>query len=334
MSALTKPAPDTIATVDDVRALVADDMRAVDECIRTALHSEVVLINQISHYIIASGGKRLRPILVLLSARAFGYTGDAHVRLAAIIEFIHTATLLHDDVVDASAMRRGKETANVVWGNEASVLVGDFLYSRAFQMMVEVGSMRALEIFSETTNVIAEGEVLQLLNCHEPDTTEEQYLEVIRSKTAKLFEAATRLGPVLAGLTREQETPMAQFGAHLGTAFQLVDDMLDYRGSADDIGKNVGDDLAEGKPTLPLIHAIRHGDAAQQQLVRNAIETGGREQISEIIAAVESTGAIAYTARAAEQESERALKALSEIPDSPYAQALRVLARFSSDRSH
>ena len=334
MTALPTTASEAIETFDDVRALVEGDMRVVDEFIRTALYSDVVLINQISHYIIDSGGKRLRPILVLLCARAYGYSGDAHIKLAAIIEFIHTATLLHDDVVDASTLRRGKETANVVWGNEASVLVGDFLYSRAFQMMVEVGSMRALEIFSETTNVIAEGEVLQLLNCHEPDTTEAQYLEVIRSKTAKLFEAATRLGPVLVGLSKEQEAPMATFGAHLGTAFQLIDDMLDYRGAADDIGKNVGDDLAEGKPTLPLIHTIRHGDAAQQQLVRQAIETGGREHINEIISAVESTGAIEYTSRAAEQEAEQALEALSEIPDSPYAQALRVLARFSSDRTH
>jgi octaprenyl-diphosphate synthase len=334
MTALHTTANAAIETVDDVRALVEDDMHAVNDCIRKALYSEVVLINQISHYIIGSGGKRLRPILALLSARAYGYSGDAHVKLAAIIEFIHTATLLHDDVVDASALRRGKETVNVVWGNEASVLVGDFLYSRAFQMMVEVGSMRALEIFSETTNVIAEGEVLQLLNCHEPDTTEAQYLDVIRSKTAKLFEAATRLGPVLLGLPKAQEAPMAAFGAHLGTAFQLVDDMLDYHGSADDIGKNVGDDLAEGKPTLPLIHAIRHGNAEQQQLVRHAIETGGREQIDQIITAVESTGAIAYTSRAAEREAERALEALGGIPDSPYAQALRVLARFSCDRTH
>ncbi len=319
---------------DDIHALVRDDMRAVDERISEALRSDVALINQISTYIIASGGKRLRPTLVLLSAGAYGYDGRRHVDLAAIIEFIHTATLLHDDVVDSSEMRRGQETANVVWGNEASVLVGDFLYSRAFQLMVDVGSMRALEIFANTTNVIAEGEVLQLLNINEPDTTEEQYLEVIRSKTAKLFEAAARMGPMLLGMPADAESAMAAYGAHLGTAFQLVDDMLDYSGASDEIGKNLGDDLAEGKPTLPLIHAMRHGTPDQVTAVREAIKTGGRDNIDEILAAVESTGAITYTAQAAKDEAERAAKALRDVPDSQYKDALVALTKIAVQRRH
>lgn len=319
---------------DDIHALVRDDMRAVDERISEALRSDVALINQISTYIIASGGKRLRPTLVLLSAGAYGYDGRRHVDLAAIIEFIHTATLLHDDVVDSSEMRRGQETANVVWGNEASVLVGDFLYSRAFQLMVDVGSMRALEIFANTTNVIAEGEVLQLLNINEPDTTEAQYLEVIRSKTAKLFEAAARMGPMLLGMPADAESAMAAYGAHLGTAFQLVDDMLDYSGASDEIGKNLGDDLAEGKPTLPLIHAMRHGTPEQVTAVREAIKTGGRDNIDEILAAVESTGAITYTAQAAKDEAERAAKALREVPDSQYKDALVALTKIAVQRRH
>tara|TARA_B100000676_G_scaffold311131_1_gene379926 strand:+ start:392 stop:1363 length:972 start_codon:yes stop_codon:yes gene_type:complete len=319
---------------DDIHALVRDDMRAVDERISEALRSDVALINQISTYIIASGGKRLRPTLVLLSAGAYGYDGRRHVDLAAIIEFIHTATLLHDDVVDSSEMRRGQETANVVWGNEASVLVGDFLYSRAFQLMVDVGSMRALEIFANTTNVIAEGEVLQLLNINEPDTTEAQYLEVIRSKTAKLFEAAARMGPMLLGMPADAESAMAAYGAHLGTAFQLVDDMLDYSGASDEIGKNLGDDLAEGKPTLPLIHAMRHGTPEQVTAVREAIKTGGRDNIDEILAAVESTGAITYTAQAARDEAERAAKALRDVPDSQYKDALVALTKIAVQRRH
>jgi len=319
---------------DDIHALVRYDMRAVDERISEALRSDVALINQISTYIIASGGKRLRPTLVLLSAGAYGYDGRRHVDLAAIIEFIHTATLLHDDVVDSSEMRRGQETANVVWGNEASVLVGDFLYSRAFQLMVDVGSMRALEIFANTTNVIAEGEVLQLLNINEPDTTEAQYLEVIRSKTAKLFEAAARMGPMLLGMPADAESAMAAYGAHLGTAFQLVDDMLDYSGASDEIGKNLGDDLAEGKPTLPLIHAMRHGTPGQVTAVREAIKTGGRDNIDEILAAVESTGAITYTAQAANDEAERAAKALREVPDSQYKDALVALTKIAVQRRH
>ncbi|RKZ35344.1 MAG: octaprenyl diphosphate synthase [Gammaproteobacteria bacterium] len=316
-----------------IRALVATEMTEVDRLIERRLHSEVTLINQVSQYIIQSGGKRLRPMLVLLGARAFNCTDSTQIDLAAIIEFIHTATLLHDDVVDASALRRGHNTANAIWGNEASVLVGDFLYSRAFQMMVGVGNMRIMEIMAETTNVIAEGEVLQLLNCHEPDTTEEQYLTVIRSKTAKLFEASGRLGPVLAGASAAQEEALAAYGRHLGTAYQLVDDVLDYRGSSDEIGKNVGDDLAEGKPTLPLIFTIRNGEPTQAAAVRKAIESGGRDDIETVVDAVESAGAITYTARAAQAEAELAMEALGQVPASSTKDALIALADFSVSRT-
>ncbi|MDH3563306.1 MAG: polyprenyl synthetase family protein, partial [Gammaproteobacteria bacterium] len=257
-----------------IKALVRDDLRAVDREIEARLQSDVALINQMGSYIVQSGGKRLRPVLVLLGSRAFGYQGHDHIRLAAIIEFIHTATLLHDDVVDASELRRGHTTANTIWGNEASVLVGDFLYSRAFEMMVEVGSMRIMEILAHTTNTIAEGEVLQLLNCHDAETTEQRYLEVVSRKTAKLFEAAARIGAILGGQPEATETALAAYGMHLGVAFQLVDDALDYSASPEDTGKNLGDDLAEGKPTLPLIHAINTGTPEQSQLLRKAIENG------------------------------------------------------------
>jgi octaprenyl-diphosphate synthase len=317
----------------EIRALVADDMAAVDALIGRRLQSDVVLINQLGQYIINSGGKRLRPIIALLVARACGYTGASHVNIAAIVEFIHTATLLHDDVVDASELRRGKDTANAVWGNEAAVLVGDFLYSRAFEMMVDVGSMRVMEILAQTTNTIAEGEVLQLLNCHDADTTEARYMEVIHSKTAKLFEAASRLGAVLAGLDTEAEEAMARYGMHLGTAFQLIDDVLDYSASSEAMGKNVGDDLAEGKPTLPLIHAMRQGTADQAAVVRAAIEEGGLERINEVLAAIESTGAIAYTSRVAREEAERAVEQLRVLPDSRFKSALGDLAEFSVDRT-
>jgi len=290
--------------IDEVHKLIKSDMDAVNDTIRRRLFSEVVLINQISHHIINSGGKRLRPVLVLLSARAMGYGGRHHIDLAAIVEFIHTATLLHDDVVDSSELRRGQETANALWGNEASVLVGDFLYSRSFQMMVDVGNMRVMDILAETTNTIAEGEVLQLLNCHDADTTEERYVKVIRYKTAKLFEAAARLGAVIADSEPELEETMVKYGMHLGTAFQLVDDMLDYSDPDQDIGKNVGDDLAEGKPTLPLIYAMRHGTPEQADTVRHAIENGAVEEIGRIREAIETTGAIAYTADSARKEAE------------------------------
>ncbi|HSP01255.1 MAG TPA: polyprenyl synthetase family protein, partial [Thioalkalivibrio sp.] len=281
--------------LDQIRELVTDDMNAVNDRIRERLQSSVVLINQLGHYIINSGGKRLRPLLVLLSARACGNTDARHVDLAAIIEFIHTATLLHDDVVDASELRRGRETANALFGNEASVLVGDFLYSRAFEMMVDIGSMRVMEILARTTNTIAEGEVLQLLNCHEADTTEARYMEVIQSKTAKLFEAAARIGAVLGGQPEPVERAMADYGMHLGTAFQLIDDVLDYGASSEEMGKNMGDDLAEGKPTLPLIHAMGVGDAAQAGVIREAIEQGGREYAERVLEIIQATGSLDYT---------------------------------------
>ncbi len=315
----------------DIQELVADDMRAVNATIERRLHSGVALVNQVSKYIIHSGGKRLRPMLVLLSARAHGYQGPDHITLAAVIEFIHTATLLHDDVVDASELRRGRETVNAVWGNETSVLVGDFLYSRAFQMMVEINRGRVMELLADTTNLIAEGEVMQLLNCHDPDTTESRYLEVIKAKTAKLFEAAARLGPVLAG--GSSETHMADYGMAFGTAYQLVDDLLDYGGAAQDIGKNIGDDLSEGKPTLPLIYAIREGDRKQRELVRDAVRRGGLERIDEVIAAVESTGAITYTARAARAEADKATASLNKVPPSLYRDALEMLVEFAVERN-
>lgn len=320
--------------IQAVYALVAEDMHAVNRMITARLSSEVALINQMGQYIINSGGKRLRPMLVLLSARAFGYGGAQHVNLSTVVEFIHTATLLHDDVVDASELRRGRETANSIWGNEASVLVGDFLYSRSFEMMVEVGSMEVMEILAHATNTIAEGEVLQLLNCHDPDTTEERYLDVIRSKTAKLFEAAAELGAVLGGQDAETRRAMRDYGMHLGTAFQLIDDVLDYSAAPEEMGKNIGDDLAEGKPTLPLIHAMRQGDAGQAALIRNAIEHGGRDVIREVTAAIESTGAIAYTARSAQHEAEKALASLHRIPASPYRDAMYALAEFAIKRNH
>ena len=323
-----------VADLDAVRTLVADDLAAVDRLIERRLHSDVVLVNQIAHYIVSSGGKRLRPLVVLLGARTCGYRGDHHVHLAAVTEFIHTATLLHDDVVDDSQLRRGRKTANAVFGNEASVLVGDFLYSRAFQMMVDVRNMRVMEVMADTTNIIAEGEVLQLLNCGDPETSEEQYLQVIRAKTARLFETAARLGPILCESPTEQEHALARYGLHLGIAYQLVDDVLDYRGSADDIGKNVGDDLAEGKPTLPLIHAMRTGTPGQSAVIRKAIERGGLDHIDAVIDAVESTGAITYTARAAAAEADSALEALTEVPPSPYRDALESLAEFSVSRTY
>lgn len=317
-----------------IHALIADDMAAVDKLIQGRLRSKVVLIDQMGHYIVSSGGKRLRPALVLLAAGACGYDGRHHRDMAAVIEFIHTATLLHDDVVDASELRRGRETANAVWGNEASVLVGDFLYSRAFEMMVEIGDMRVMDVMAEATNTIAEGEVLQLINCHDADTTEDRYLTVIRRKTAKLFEAGARCAALLAGRPAEVEKALAGYGMHLGSAFQLIDDALDYGSSGADTGKNIGDDLAEGKPTLPLIHAMREGTPEQTELVRDAIVRGGRERIDEVLAAIESTGAIAYTARLAREEAERAAATLKVLPGSPYRDALHALAEYSVNRSY
>ena len=326
--------PDPVFDLEAIRALVTDDLKAVDQLIQDKLHSDVVLVNQVSSYIIHSGGKRLRPLLVLLCANALGYEGIQHRNLAAIVEFIHTATLLHDDVVDTSTLRRGNKTANALWGNEAAVLVGDFLYSRAFQMMVEIDDMRVMQILADTTNVIAEGEVMQLMNCHDPNITMEQYLQVIRAKTAKLFEAAGRLPAVISGCTAEIEDMTARYALHLGVAFQVVDDALDYCGSAGEIGKNLGDDLSEGKPTLPLIHVINHGTPAQAALVRKAIEKGGLDLIDDVIDAVVSTKAIDYTARAARAEAELALDAVGGLPNSSYKHALEALAEFSVNRSY
>ena len=320
------------AALQPVLDLIADDMQAVNRLILERLRSEVVLVNRLGHYIVSSGGKRLRPVLVLLASGACGYDGDRRHLLAAIIEFIHTATLLHDDVVDASELRRGRQTANALFGNEASVLVGDFLYSRAFQMMVEAGSMRIMEILADTTNVIAEGEVLQLLNQHDPDTTVERYMEVIHAKTAKLFEAAARVGAVLAGQSAEVEESLARYGMYLGTAFQLVDDVLDYTASSEEMGKNLGDDLAEGKPTLPLIHAMEHGDEEQKAVVRRAIEEGGSELLEAVLVAIEATDALDFTRETARREADLAIEALAILPDSPYKDALARLARFSVER--
>jgi len=319
--------------VDNIKALVAEDMKAVDAVIQARLASDVALVNQLSQYIVNSGGKRLRPLLSLMASRAYGYEGEHHHALAAIIEFIHTATLLHDDVVDESDMRRGRETANALFGNAASVLVGDFLYSRAFEMMVDVGSMKIMKILAETTNVIAEGEVMQLMNCHDADTTEQRYLDVIHAKTAKLFEAATRLGAVLCERTEEEEAAMASYGMHLGTAFQLIDDVLDYSSSSEEMGKNVGDDLAEGKPTLPLIYAMRNGTEAQSEVVRKAIEEGGLNYLDQVMEAIRQTGAIEYTEETARKEAELAIKQLAHLPESNYKQAMIDLAKYSVDRS-
>jgi octaprenyl-diphosphate synthase len=323
----------TDISLDTIRALITDDMAAVDRLIQQRLHSEVVLVNQVGHYIVSSGGKRLRPILVLLSAHACNYTGTQHIDLSAIIEFIHTATLIHDDVVDASTMRRGKDTANAIWGNETSVLVGDFLYSRAFEMMVDVGQMRVMEIMAHATNVIAEGEIMQLLNCNDADTTVERYLHVIHCKTAKLFESAARLGAVLAERSEQDEQALADYGKHLGTAFQLIDDTLDYSATSEQLGKNIGDDLAEGKPTLPLLYAMAQGNAEQRQILRQAIETGGIEHIDKVLDAIESTQALAYTALAAQQEADKAAAAIQSLPASQYKEAMIALTQFAVHRS-
>ncbi|GMR08118.1 MAG: octaprenyl diphosphate synthase [Gammaproteobacteria bacterium] len=320
--------------LNHINSLIENDMQAVNETITRRLQSEVVLINQLSFYIINSGGKRLRPVIHLLSCKAMGYDGDKHIGLAAIIEFIHTATLLHDDVVDSSAMRRGQDTANAIWGNEASVLVGDFLYSRAFQMMVEIGSMRIMDILADATNTIAEGEVMQLLNVHDADTTEQRYLDVIQSKTAKLFQAASQLAAILCQRSPAEEQAMADYGMHLGTAFQLIDDVLDYSASSEEIGKNIGDDLAEGKPTLPLIYTIANGSQQQADLVRNAIEHDGNHNIDAIKEALVSTGAIDYTAKFARREAQHAARALEIIPDSEYKTAMIQLAEFAVNRTY
>ena len=319
-------------SLDTLYSPIAADMRAVDGVIRARLHSDVVLIRQVAEYIIGAGGKRLRPALVLFSAGALGYRGSHHQELAAVVEFIHTATLLHDDVVDESELRRGNQTANALFGNAASVLVGDFLYSRAFQMMVSVGSMRIQQVLADATNTIAEGEVLQLLNCHNADVDVPQYLRVIRYKTAKLFEAAARLGAILAGAPSDVEEGLARYGMHLGTAFQLIDDVLDYSGDEAATGKHLGDDLAEGKPTLPLIHAMRHGSAEHSACVRHAIEEGGRDALPGVLAAIRATGALDETRRHAEAESRLAREAVGILPASTFRDSLVQLASFAVAR--
>ena len=312
--------------------LLAEDMAAVDAVIRRRLHSDVVLVRQVAEYIIAAGGKRMRPAILLVAARACGYAGTAHHELAAVVEFIHTATLLHDDVVDESSLRRGRDTANAVFGNAASVLVGDFLYSRAFQMMVSLGSMRIMEVLADATNVIAEGEVLQLMNCRNADVTVDEYLRVIRYKTAKLFEAAGRLGAIIAGRPEETETALAAYGMHLGTAFQIIDDVLDYSGKEAETGKHLGDDLAEGKPTLPLIHVMANADAASARLVRDAIEQGNGEAFPQVLAAVHASGALEAARAAGEGEAALARQAIAGLPDSKFRQTLLEFSDFAVRR--
>jgi octaprenyl-diphosphate synthase len=329
----TTTAPVTI-DFDYIKDLTAAETQGVDKLILNELSSDVVLINQIGHYIIGNGGKRLRPMLLLLSAKALGSVHEHHLTMAAVIEFIHTATLLHDDVVDESELRRGKESANAVWGNAASVLVGDYLYSSAFEMMVRTNNMRVMEILSKTTTAIAEGEVLQLLNCNNPDTSEEKYLEVIARKTAILFSTATRLAGVISGVDSQTENALAVYGQQLGVAFQLIDDALDYKASTQELGKNLGDDLAEGKPTLPLIYAIKHGNEQQAKIVIDAIRQGSRDAFNEVYEVVKATHAIEYTEQCADRAAARAIESLRDLPDSEYKSALESLARFSVQRGH
>lgn len=319
--------------IKDIQELVAEDMQGVNAAIHKYLHSDVELINQMANYIINSGGKRLRPMLAVLCARACGYTGEKHYLTAAIIEFIHTATLLHDDVVDESGMRRGHETANSIWGNETTVLVGDFVFSRSFEMMVDVGEMRVMEILARASNTIAEGEVMQLLNCNDPETTEERYLAVIQSKTAKLFEAACQLGALLAEQPQHIEQACAAYGTHIGTAFQIKDDVLDYQSSASEMGKNIGDDLAEGKPTLPLIYAFKKSKGRNAELIRDAIINGGAQNIEEIISAMQQTGAIEYSNQVAIKHAQKATKHIKKLAESPYRGALMQLSNFATART-
>lgn len=319
--------------LEQLYAPIAADMEAVNGVIRKRLHSDIVLIRQVAEYIIGAGGKRMRPALVLLVANALGYRGTHHHELAAVVEFIHTATLLHDDVVDESDLRRGRSTANALFGNASAVLVGDFLYSRAFQMMVGVEDMRVMRVLADATNVIAEGEVLQLLNVRNADVTVDAYLQVIHFKTAMLFEAATRLGAILGGLDELGQERLAGFGRHIGTAFQLIDDVLDYAGDEEATGKHLGDDLAEGKPTLPLIYVMQQGSAEQAALVRQAIENGGRDAFPAVIEAVKNTGALEATCAFAKQEAERAAALLSELPPSIFKSCLLELCAFATTRN-
>jgi octaprenyl-diphosphate synthase len=328
-----RPAEAPALQLDEIRAPVRADLAAVDTMIRARLKSAVPLVDQVAEHIIGGGGKRLRPLLCVLAGRACGIQSDKHVEAAAFIEFVHTATLLHDDVVDGSQKRRGRDTANNVFGNQASVLVGDFVYSRAFQMMATVGSQRVMEIMADATNVIAEGEVLQLMNAHDPETTEQRYLEVIYRKTGRLFEAGAEVAAVLAGAPVAQQAALARYGKHLGTAYQLVDDVLDYRSDPATRGKNLGDDLAEGKPTLPLLHALRHGNDEQRALIRLAIEQGGLAQLGPIVEAIELTGGLDYATAFAQRETAQALIALEALPETPFSRSLAALARFAQERT-
>ncbi|WP_418113882.1 octaprenyl diphosphate synthase [Vibrio scophthalmi] len=317
-----------------IQTLTASDMAKVNETIQAQLNSDVSLINQLGFYIVSGGGKRIRPLLAVLTARALGYQGEAHTTSAAFIEFIHTATLLHDDVVDESDMRRGKATANAAFGNAASVLVGDFIYTRSFQMMTELGSLKILKLMSDAVNVIAEGEVLQLMNCNNPDTTEENYMQVIYSKTARLFEAATQIGAILTDSPAEVELALQNYGKYLGTAFQLIDDVMDYTSDGEDMGKNVGDDLAEGKPTLPLLHAMHHGDKEQAAMIREAIEkSNGMDRLNDILAVMDQAGSLDYTRQKANEEADKAIAELAVLPESEYKQALITLAHLSVNRT-
>ncbi|KAB7895131.1 octaprenyl diphosphate synthase [Rouxiella sp. S1S-2] len=319
--------------LEQITDLTEQDMAAVNAAILEQLNSDVTLINQLGYYIISGGGKRIRPMIAVLAARALNYGGDKHVTVAALIEFIHTATLLHDDVVDESNMRRGKATANAAFGNAASVLVGDFIYTRAFQMMTDLESLPVLALMAKAVNVIAEGEVLQLMNCNDPDITEDSYMQVIYSKTARLFEAAAQASAMLAGGSDAQITALQDYGRYLGTAFQLIDDLLDYDADGDTLGKNTGDDLNEGKPTLPLLHAMKHGDAQQSTMIREAIEQGnGRHLLEPVLAAMHQWGSLDYTRQRAEEEADKAISALQVLPESPYRQALEGLAHLAVKR--
>jgi octaprenyl-diphosphate synthase len=317
-----------------IKQLTLQEAKAVDQLIIDELQSDVILINQIGLYIVGNGGKRLRPMLLLLAAKALGEANQNHLILAAVIEFIHTATLLHDDVVDESDLRRGKESANAVWGNAASVLVGDYLYSSAFEMMVRTNNMRVMGLLSKTTTAIAEGEVLQLLNCNNPETTESKYLEVIARKTAILFSAATQLAAIISGSSDEIEMGLANYGQHLGIAFQLIDDALDYTSNAEELGKNLGDDLAEGKPTLPLIYAIQNGTTEEAETIVNAIKMGNRDVFNDVYAIVKRTKAIDYTEARADEEAKKAIDSLSILPESDYKNALILLAKFAVQRNY
>jgi len=318
-----------------IQALIESDMNDVNQLIHAQMRSDVALVNQLGLYIVSSGGKRVRPMLAILAAKALGYQGKDHITLATIVEFIHTATLLHDDVVDESNLRRGTPTANAEFGNAASVLVGDFIYTRSFQLMVGLGKMQVMQVLADATNIIAEGEVLQLMNCNDPDTTEASYMQVIYSKTAKLFEAATGLAAIITEQDQATLDALNLYGMHLGTAFQLVDDVLDYNADAEQLGKNIGDDLAEGKPTLPLIYAMQHGSEQQKQLIRDAIEhSNGMEHLEEILTALKQTNALEFTMQKAELEAEKAIACLDFLAESDYKQALISLARIAVDRDH